>query len=88
MKHIEESEGAFRDKEMKKYLSSFRFPGPEREDIFTLSMAAKSYDQSVYPYYILPDAGLKRLRKKHSAECHRGDAEAEAVQRVQPFQVL
>ena len=46
---------------MKKYLSSFRFPGPECEDNFALSMEIKSYDQSVYPYYVLPPVGLNEI---------------------------
>ncbi len=43
------------------YMTSFTFPGPEREESFALSMSMKMYDQSAYPYFILPNVGLNEI---------------------------
>ena len=42
------------------YLSAFYFPGEEAESDFMFGLKT-TYDQSVYPYGILPKAGLNEI---------------------------
>ena len=42
------------------YLSTFTFPGEEAETDFMFDLKT-TYDQSVYPYRILPKAGLDEI---------------------------
>ena len=42
------------------YLSAFYFPGEERESDFLFGLKT-TYDQSVYPYGVLPKAGLNEI---------------------------
>ena len=42
------------------YLSTFTFPGEEAETDFMFNLKT-TYDQSVYPYRILPKAGLDEI---------------------------
>ncbi len=42
------------------YLSAFYFPGEETESDFMFGLKT-TYDQSVYPYGILPKAGLNEI---------------------------
>ena len=42
------------------YLRSFRFPGEERETDFLFGLKT-NYDQSVYPYGVLPRVGLDQI---------------------------
>ena len=42
------------------YLSAFYFPGEEAETDFMFALKT-TYDQSVYPYRILPKVGLDEI---------------------------
>jgi len=42
------------------YLSSFYFPGRDREWKFRLDLKSRAY-QTIYPFYVLPDRGLDEI---------------------------
>ena len=42
------------------YLDAFYFPGEEAESDFMFGLKT-TYDQSVYPYGVLPKAGLEEI---------------------------
>jgi predicted ATPase len=60
------------------FLSAFRFPGAEAESSFLFDLTT-TYDQSVYPYGVLPKAGLDEILFRPVTILHGGNGSGKST---------